>query len=70
MAEPQFLRVETVAELEQFSPQQIIQILSASVRKTVERIRERLAANKRSLREDSSFAGEYLKTHPASAGAR
>jgi hypothetical protein len=59
----EFLRVETVGDLEKFSAQQIIQILSTPVRRTVERIRERLAENKRSLRDDASFAREYLSTH-------
>lgn len=59
----EFLRVETVGDLEKFSAQQIIQILSAPVRRTVERIRERLAENKRSLRDDASFAREYLSSH-------
>jgi hypothetical protein len=59
----EFLRVETVGELEQYSPEQIIRILSAPVRKTVERIRERLAENKRSLRDDGDFARDYLKAH-------
>jgi hypothetical protein len=57
----EFLRVETVGELEQFSPEQIIRILSAPVRQTVERIRERL---KRALRDDADFARSYLQTHP------
>jgi hypothetical protein len=59
----EFLRVETVSDLEKFSAQQIIQILSTPVRRTVERIRQRLAENKRSLRDDASFAREYLSTH-------
>lgn len=57
----EFLRVETVGELEQFSASQIIQILSAPVRKTVERVRERLAEHKRSLRDDAEFAREHLR---------
>ncbi|MBX3442480.1 MAG: hypothetical protein KF774_08730 [Planctomyces sp.] len=55
----EFLRVDTVGELEQFSPQQIIQILSAPVRNTVERIRQRLADNKRALRDDTGYAREH-----------
>lgn len=57
----EFLRVDTVADLEQLSPQQIIQILSAPVRNTVERIRERLADNRRHLRDDAAFAQARLK---------
>lgn len=59
----EFLRVETVGELEHYSPEQIIRILSAPVRKTVERIRERLAEHKRSLRDDNAFAREYMNAH-------
>lgn len=55
----EFLRVDTVGELEQYSPHQIIQILSLPLRKTVERIRQRLAENKRHLRDDATFAQEY-----------
>lgn len=56
----EFLKVETVGELEQYSPQEIIRILSAPVRNTVERIRQRLAEQKRSLRDDRTFARDYL----------
>jgi hypothetical protein len=59
----EFLRVETVGELEQYGPEQIIRILSAPVRRRVERIRERLAEFKRSLRDDGDFARDYLKAH-------
>ena len=57
----EFLRVETVRDLEQFSPQQIIHLLSKPIRTTVERIRQRLAKYKRSLRDDEQFAVEYGK---------
>ena len=57
----EFLRVQTVKELEQFSPQQIIHILSKPIRTTVERIRQRLAKFKRSLRDDEQYAVEYGK---------
>ncbi|MBS0205304.1 MAG: hypothetical protein JSS49_20565 [Planctomycetes bacterium] len=55
----EFLRVETVKELEQYSPQQIIHLLSKPIRTTVDRIRQRLAELKRSLREDESFAAAH-----------
>jgi hypothetical protein len=55
----EFLRINTVGELEQYSPQQIIQILTSPVRKTVERIRQKLAENKRHLRDDTEFAREH-----------
>lgn len=57
----EFLRVETVKDLEQFSPQQIIHLLSKPIRMTVDRIRQRLAKYKRSLRDDEQFAVEYGK---------
>jgi hypothetical protein len=57
----EFLRVETVKDLEQFSPQQIIHLLSKPIRMTVDRIRQRLAKYKRSLRDDELFALEYGK---------
>ena len=56
----EFLRVQTVKELEQYSPSQIVRILSKPLTTTVERIRLRLAEMKRSLREDEDFAAEYL----------
>lgn len=57
----EFLRVQTVKELEEFSPQQIIHLLSKPIRMTVDRIRQRLAKYKRSLREDEQYAIEYGK---------
>ncbi len=55
----EFLRVETVRDLEQFSPQQIVHILSKPIRMTVDRIRQRLAQYKRSLRDDEEYAAEF-----------
>ena len=55
----EFLRVDTVKELEQYTPQQIIHLLSKPIRTTVDRIRLRLAELKRSLREDESFAAAH-----------
>src|SRR6185503_8364685 len=51
-----FLRVERVKELEQFSPQQIVRMLSRPVTETVDRIRRKLAEKNRCLREDQTFA--------------
>ena len=59
----EFLRVQTVKELEQYSPSQIVCILSKPLTNTVERIRQRLAEMKRSLREDEEFAAEFLASH-------
>ncbi|MBS0204053.1 MAG: hypothetical protein JSS49_14200 [Planctomycetes bacterium] len=55
----EFLRVETVKELEQYSPQQIIHLLPKPIRTTVDGIRQRLAELKRSLREDEGFAAAH-----------
>ena len=57
----EFLRVQTVKELEEYSPQQIIHLLSKPIRMTVDLIRQRLAKYKRSLRDDEQFAVEYGK---------
>ena len=58
----EFLRVQTVKELEQYSPSQIVRIISKPITNTVERIRQRLAELKRSLREDENYAAEFLAT--------
>ena len=55
----EFLRVETVKELEQHSPQEIIKRLSQPLVQTVERIRRALAARNRSLAGDEQFALDY-----------
>lgn len=55
----EFLRVNTVKELEQLSPQQIVRRVSKPVFDTVDRIRGKLAEMKRSLRDDEAFAKEY-----------
>src|SRR5438105_44104 len=57
----QFLRAETVADLEQFSPHDIIHRLSRPIRETVDRIRTRLAARNRCLAGDKEFAAEHKK---------
>ena len=57
----EFLRVDIIKELEQFSPQQIVHMMSKPLRMTVDRIRERLAKYKRSLKDDEQFAADYLK---------
>lgn len=61
----EFLRVFTIKELEELSPQQIVRRVSKPVFDTVDRIRAKLAEMKRSLRDDEAFAAEYreeLKT--------
>jgi hypothetical protein len=56
----EFLRAETVADLEQFSPQEIIHRLSRPIRETVDRIRKSLAERNRCLAGDEEFAVEYV----------
>ena len=51
-----FLGVETVKELEQYEPDQIIKLLSQPIRQAVRQIRAKLAENNRSLRGDKEFA--------------
>ena len=57
----EFLRAETVADLEQFSPQEIIHRLSRPIRETVDRIRTRLADRNRCLAGDAEFAAEHKR---------
>jgi hypothetical protein len=54
----EFLRAETVAELEKFTPQEIIHKLSRPIRETVDRIRNRLAERNRCLAGDEEYAAE------------
>jgi hypothetical protein len=57
----EFLRVETVKDLEQYSPQQIVRLLSQPIQKTVERIRQKLAEKNRHLFGDEAFVVEYKR---------
>jgi DNA mismatch repair ATPase MutL len=59
----EFLRVNTVKELEQLSAQQIVRRVSKPVFDTVDRIRAKLAEMKRPLRDDEAFAKEYRDSH-------
>jgi len=59
----EFLRAETVADLEQFSPHDIIHRLSRPIRETVDRIRSKLAERNRCLAEDEAFAVEFKREH-------
>ena len=61
----EFLRVETVKDLEQFSPQQIVKLLSQPIHATVLRIRRKLAEKNRHLAEDEAFVVEYKKGQPS-----
>ena len=58
----EFLRAETVADLEQFSPHDIIHRLSRPIRETVDRIRVKLAERNRCLAGDEEFAVEHKRT--------
>ncbi len=60
----QFLRVETVKELEEFTPQEIINRLSQPIQTTVQRIREELAAKNRCLAGDAEFAAQHQSDEP------
>jgi hypothetical protein len=55
----EFLRVGTVGELEQFSPQEIVKRLSRPVVDSVDRIRRTLAEKNRCLSGDIGFALEH-----------
>jgi hypothetical protein len=60
----EFLRAETVKDLEQFSPQQIVKLLSQPIQKTVHRIRQKLAERNRYLAGDEAFVAEFKKNPP------
>ena len=58
----EFLRAETVADLEQHTPQEIIHRLSRPIRETVDRIRKKLADRNRCLAGDEQFAVEHKRS--------
>jgi hypothetical protein len=58
-----FLRVETVKDLEQYTPQDIVHILSKPIRQTVDGIRRRLAEKNRCLAGDEEFALKQRHDH-------
>jgi hypothetical protein len=55
----EFLRAESVADLERFTPQEIVHRLSRPIRETVDRIRRKLADRNRCLAGDEAFAAEH-----------
>lgn len=55
----EFLRTETVRDLEQFSPADIVGRLSQPIKETVDRIRRKLAEKNRCLRDDLAYAVEH-----------
>lgn len=61
-----FLSVKTLKELEEFSPQQIVDRLTAPMVQTVTRIRKALALQNRCLAGDQKFAVEFKQQMLAS----
>jgi hypothetical protein len=61
----EFLRTETVRDLEQFSPGEIVGRLSAPIRETVDRIRRKLAEKNRCLRDDQVYAVAHASSDEA-----
>jgi hypothetical protein len=61
----EFLRIESIRELEQFGPDEIIRKLAGPVVQTVDRIRKALALNNRCLAGDQQFAQEFQRSMPA-----
>ena len=59
----EFLRVETVGELENYTAANIIDILSKPLQQTVARIRETLAEKFRHLAGDEAYLASYLEKH-------
>ena len=54
-----FLEIDTIRELEQFEPDELIRRLTSPAKQTVGRIRKILAMNNRSLENDEAFALEF-----------
>lgn len=63
-----FLGVKTLKELEEYSPQQIIERLTAPMVQTVTRIRKALSLQNRCLAGDQKFAMEFKKQMQAALG--
>jgi len=55
-----FLKVQTIRELEQFGPDEIIDRLTGPMVQTVQRIRKTLAFANRHLAKDEKFAKAFL----------
>lgn len=58
----EFLRVETLKDLEEFTPDEIVERMTRPFVQTVNRIRKMLALNNRSLKDDEEFAREFQKS--------
>jgi hypothetical protein len=66
-----FLKVQSIRELEQFAADEIIERLTGPMVQTVQRIRKTLALVNRHLLHDEKFAKAFLKeVSPASAKPR
>jgi hypothetical protein len=63
-----FLNVDTLRDLEQFSPAEIIDKLTAPMVQTVTRIRKSLAIRNRSLKGDKEFAADFKTATQAQVG--
>lgn len=63
-----FLGVKTLKELEEYSPQQIIDRLSAPMVQTLTRIRKALSMQNRYLTGDQKFAVEFKRQMQAALG--
>src|SRR3954463_16584212 len=63
----QFLRAESVGDLERFTPLEIVHRLSRPIRETVDRIRRKLAERNRCLAGDEGFAAEHKEKKTAQA---
>jgi hypothetical protein len=61
----QFLRAESVGDLERFTPQEIVHRLSRPIRETVDRIRRKLADRNRCLAGDEAFAADHKEKKTA-----
>jgi hypothetical protein len=66
-----FLKVQSIRELEQFAPDEILERLTGPMQQTVLRIRKTLALVNRHLARDEKFAKEFLReVSPGSAKRR
>jgi hypothetical protein len=66
-----FLKVQSIRELEQFAPDEILDRLTGPMQQTVLRIRKTLALLNRHLARDEKFAKEFLReVLPGSAKPR
>jgi len=66
-----FLKVQTIRELEQFNPAEILDRLTGPMQQTVLRIRKTLALANRHLARDEKFAKDFLlEVSPTSVNRR